>query len=214
MDARKVKVKAKGKKFAHEFVKNGFNARAAYLSINPNAQPHSADTGAWRMLKKEEVAKQVLIDVSKITPEWIKEQLEVERNKSDARAADRIRCLENQARIAHLFSDNQINISTNVITPDDIQKIREAIRPQLAAKRKQFDNQTIPTDALLEKKDEALKVVTTSATTTATTPTDTTPTTNGPLTEQTGLEEKSNSLDKSSTPPCPPNDTTPPAQSS
>lgn len=124
----KLKTKLRQEKFAHAYVENGCNGKQAYLEVNPGVTPQSAEVGASRLLRKDKVISTILIDVEKIDARWIKEQFELERAKAE-RASDRIRCIENQAKILGILRDTNININNaNGISGDEIKKIRDAIK--------------------------------------------------------------------------------------
>jgi len=128
MNPAKLKTRIRAKKFAAEYIENGCNGKQAYLSISPNVTSQAAEVGASRMLSKDKVIQEIALRVEAIDQKWVQEQLEYERSLA-TRSADRIRCIENQAKIIGILRDTNININNaNGISAEDIKRIREGMR--------------------------------------------------------------------------------------
>ena len=124
----KLKTELRQEQFAHAYVNNGFNAKQAYLEVSPNVTEGSAGVEGHRMLMKPKVLSTIAYDLSNLTDEWLKSEFLLERDKA-TRSSDRLRALEDLAKIQGLMRDTNININNvNGISSDDVTKIRQAIR--------------------------------------------------------------------------------------
>ena len=118
-------------KFAKAYVENGCNGTKAYQSISPGVTYMTAAVEANAYLKKPKVNEIILEEIAAVPIGHLRKRF-MDMSFDSKRDADKLRSLEDIAKLEGLMRDNNITINNaNGFSLEDIRKVREEINSEI-----------------------------------------------------------------------------------